>query len=197
VLTAEQAEEFERSGFVRLSGVFSEADAVRMRERVWAALASHHGMRQAAPETWTIEQPRHFQALSRAGVFDAVGSPRLTGAIDDLLGSDTWHAPSGGSPCRSGPRPHRGTTMAGIDLPLGGSNEGASLRLRPALRARPGFEPGQVVVVEVDLQWRAARMPCVCHRPWYDHATAAAIAPGRTTFGWRITRALACATSST
>jgi hypothetical protein len=94
VLSREQLAEFERVGFVRLSGVFGDADAVRMRERVWAALASHHGMRQAAPETWTVEQPRHFQALSRAGVFDAVGSPRLTGAIDDLLGSDTWQRPT-------------------------------------------------------------------------------------------------------
>src|SRR5262249_56091975 len=94
MLTRAQTAEFDRVGFVRLSGVFGDADAVRMRERVWAALASHHGMRQAAPETWTVEQPRHFQALSRAGVFDAVGSPRLTGAIDDLLGSDTWQRPT-------------------------------------------------------------------------------------------------------
>ncbi len=67
MLSRKQLAEFERVGFVRLSGVFGDADAVRMRERVWAALASHHGMRQAAPETWTVEQPRHSQALSRAG----------------------------------------------------------------------------------------------------------------------------------
>jgi len=49
VPTAEQAEEFDRLGFVHLSGVFSEAEAVRMCEHVWAALTSRYGMRQLAP----------------------------------------------------------------------------------------------------------------------------------------------------
>src|SRR5262245_25565241 len=94
MLTRAQTAEFDRVGFVRLSGVFGDADAVRMRERVWAALAAHHGMRQATPETWTVQQPRHFQALTRAAVFDALGSPALTGAIDDLLGCETWEPPA-------------------------------------------------------------------------------------------------------
>src|SRR5262245_31813600 len=46
------------------------------------------------------------------------------------------------------------------------SNEGAyrrshDLGLRPPPRPRPGFEPGQVVVVEIDLQWPAHEHPTI------------------------------------
>jgi len=93
VLTREQLAEFERLGLVRLSTVFSESEAARMREHVCAALAERFGMRRDMPETWTLELPRHLQSLARAGVFDALGAAALTEAIDDLLGFGTWQHP--------------------------------------------------------------------------------------------------------
>ncbi len=90
MLTRDEISGFERFGFVRLSGVFTEADATRMCRRVWAALAERYGIREDAPETWTVEEPRHLQSLGRAGVFDALGWPRLIRAVDDLLAPGAW-----------------------------------------------------------------------------------------------------------
>ena len=92
-LTEQQREQFERLGVLRIAGVFGEDDAARMRHRLWEALARAHGMRPAEPATWTIEQPTGFQSLTRAGAFDALGSPVLARALDDLLGGDDWERP--------------------------------------------------------------------------------------------------------
>jgi len=105
MLTRAQRAEFDRLGFVRLSGVFTETEAGGMREHVWAALAERYGVQRDQPDTWTVEQPRHLQSLVRAGVFDGVASPGLIGALDDLLGPGTWQRPRHwGSPLISFPR---------------------------------------------------------------------------------------------
>src|SRR5262245_31730488 len=65
-----------------------------MRRHVWAALARQYGIHEDAPHTWTVEQPRRLQSLTGGCVFDALASPALTGAIDDLLGVGTWLRPS-------------------------------------------------------------------------------------------------------
>jgi len=77
-----------------------------MRGRIWAHLAEQHGMRCGTRSTWTVDQPRHFQALSRAGAFAAIASPVLTEAIDDLLGAGRWQRPKRwGEPLVTFPRP--------------------------------------------------------------------------------------------
>lgn len=60
MLVEHQRAEFEPLGVVRLTGVLSCADAARMRDRVWEALASEHGIRRDEPATWTIDQPLDF-----------------------------------------------------------------------------------------------------------------------------------------
>jgi hypothetical protein len=88
-----QRAEFEQNGFLRLGGVFSAEDARAMRTRIWSHLTDQHGVRPDDPSTWTIDQPRHFQPLSRAGAFAALASPPLTEACDDLLGVGAWQRP--------------------------------------------------------------------------------------------------------
>ena len=106
MLSDQQLSEFDRDGLVRLSSLFSAADAAGMRERLWDAMAAQHGIERDAPSTWTVEEPRHFQALSRAGVFNPIGSPGLVAAVDDLLGAGTWIPPAcWGGPLITFPRP--------------------------------------------------------------------------------------------
>lgn len=78
---------------MRLRGVFGEADAARMRERLWRMLSDEHGIQPGRPETWSVRQPTGFQALRRSSAFEALGSPVLAAALDDLLGAGCWCAP--------------------------------------------------------------------------------------------------------
>jgi hypothetical protein len=57
------------------------------------------------PETWTVTEPRGLGALRRAGAFDALATPAVVAAIDELLG-DGWPTPySWGDPLVTFPQP--------------------------------------------------------------------------------------------
>jgi ectoine hydroxylase-related dioxygenase (phytanoyl-CoA dioxygenase family) len=84
---------FERDGFVRMSGVFTRAEADAMCDRMWEVLAQLHGIRRGAPETWTLVQPRHLQRLTKERAFAAMGTPALVETISSLIGADTWQRP--------------------------------------------------------------------------------------------------------
>ena len=125
MLSARQRDELERQGLLRLVGAFGEDGAAHMRERVWTALADEHGIRRDLPDTWTIEQPTGFQSLTRAGAFDALASPVLVGALDELLGQDGWERPAcWGTPIVRFPTPGRTWTVPSaqwhIDFPVRG-----------------------------------------------------------------------------
>jgi len=92
MLSDEQLAEFDRAGFVRLPAIVPEGDCARIRESLWSALAAH-GIARGDRATWTVVQPRHLQALRRAGALDAIAPPALSGAIDDLLGPGAWERP--------------------------------------------------------------------------------------------------------
>ncbi len=93
MLSQPQRDEFEQCGVVRLRGAFGEADAARMRERLWKALSDEWGIQPGRPETWSVRQPTGLQPLRRSSVFEALGSPVLAAALDDLLGAGCWRAP--------------------------------------------------------------------------------------------------------
>ena len=93
VLTNEQRDAFDELGFVSLPGAFSSAEAVAMADRIWATLGERHGVRREAPETWSVEQATGLQDLKADVVFDPIGGPALTGALDELLGSGAWKRP--------------------------------------------------------------------------------------------------------
>jgi hypothetical protein len=92
MLTAEQRIDFDQLGVVRLTGVFSAADAARMREGLWQALAAQ-GLRRDDPATWRPVQATGFQALTRSGTFDALGGRVLASALDDAFGGSSWIRP--------------------------------------------------------------------------------------------------------
>jgi hypothetical protein len=91
-LSQAQLEEFRELGMVRLRRAFSAAAATQMRDRLWGGLA-RQGILRANPATWTVPRPVGFQALTQEGVFDALGSPTLRMALDQLLGPDSWVQP--------------------------------------------------------------------------------------------------------
>jgi hypothetical protein len=93
VLTSDQRANFEERGFVRIPEAFSRAEAAAMEERVWTWLERRYGICRTDPATWTLSQPTGLQRLKRHSVFDAVGSARTCGALDDLLGAGRWRRP--------------------------------------------------------------------------------------------------------
>lgn len=93
MLTAQQRSEFERLGLTCVPNAFPADAAARMCDRVWDALARRYGIARGAPTTWTVEEPRHLQALRRAHAFDAIASPALLAAIDEILGVGEWQRP--------------------------------------------------------------------------------------------------------
>src|SRR5262245_48861592 len=92
MVTESQRAEFEQLGILRISGAVSRADAARMSDAVWDALAKQHGVRRDDPGTWKNRQPTGFQTLSRSGTFDSLGEA-LAGPLDELLGEGGWLRP--------------------------------------------------------------------------------------------------------
>lgn len=93
MLTPEQRAEFDEQGFVRLRGVFSDAEAAAMEAHVWAALERKHGVCPDDPETWNVPPGTGLQPLRTHRVFEPNGGPALLGALDDLLGEGHWQKP--------------------------------------------------------------------------------------------------------
>ncbi|MBI1358775.1 MAG: hypothetical protein GC155_00655 [Alphaproteobacteria bacterium] len=85
-------EHFRVHGWMRVSEVFSKAEASAMRDVVWDGLAEA-GLRREAPKTWTIERPTKLQKLKDHPAFNAVGSARLLAAVDAVLEVATYEKP--------------------------------------------------------------------------------------------------------
>jgi hypothetical protein len=90
MLSKHQAIEFQQRGYVRLGGAFAESAAQRMCESVWDLLARKHRIYRDRPDTWQIERPTGFQALTQAGAFDEIASPSVTSTLDQMLGRSAW-----------------------------------------------------------------------------------------------------------
>ena len=89
-LPAEQLEEFDRRGVLRLPGFYPKADIEVMADRLWADLEQRFGTFRHEPDSWSTTRPAHFQALVRSGAFDAVGSSSMSDLADVLLGAGAW-----------------------------------------------------------------------------------------------------------
>jgi len=95
MLSSEQREEFDRRGSLRLPGAVPAAAVTTMRDRFWDFLAAEHGLLRDRPDTWSVERPRHLQALRRSGAFAPMEADQVVGALDDLLGGPTgWRRPT-------------------------------------------------------------------------------------------------------
>lgn len=92
MLTAEQREEFEQRGFVRLPGAFAR-DAPAMEDLLWKVVGARYGARRSDPGSWTFPRVTGLQRLRAHSVFEAIGSSAVLEAIDDLLGAGSWDRP--------------------------------------------------------------------------------------------------------
>ena len=104
MLTAEQRDEFDRFGLVRMPGAVVKAAADEMLATVWDALRDRYHLHRGAPETW----PELGSGLQQIGgahrylgthhmpksvTFEQVGNAAVRGAVDDLLGRGNWTPP--------------------------------------------------------------------------------------------------------
>jgi hypothetical protein len=93
MLTAEQREEFDRLGIVRLSGAIAPKDVKAMSDSVWDAVERRVKVRRDDPSTWKAQRVMGAQDLPKAATFDQIASPQVCDALDDLFGGGGWQRP--------------------------------------------------------------------------------------------------------
>jgi hypothetical protein len=93
MLSETQRQEFAEQGYLRLEQAFSTSDAAAMEDLLWSALAERQDIRRDEPESWSAAVITGLQDLKTNAVFDPIGGPATTGALDDLLGPDGWRRP--------------------------------------------------------------------------------------------------------
>jgi hypothetical protein len=93
MLTSAQRDEFDQTGIVKIESVFSEAEAARMRDVVWAELAARHGMARDDPTTWQPYGPTGMTTSKRHSAFRPILGPALRDGLDGLLGPGRWAEP--------------------------------------------------------------------------------------------------------
>ena len=108
MLTAEQRDEFDRCGMVRMPGAVAEAAAEEMLRTVWNCLRDRYHIHRGAPDTWPEPQSRGDGGVQQIGgahrfmgthhlpksvTFEQVGNGVVRDAIDDLLGPGNWLPP--------------------------------------------------------------------------------------------------------
>lgn len=93
MLSAEQREEFDRLGVLRLPGAIAARDAETMCDLVWDALARRHQVRRDAPESWPALRASGAQYARKSVTFEQAARPALCGALDGLMGNDNWQRP--------------------------------------------------------------------------------------------------------
>ena len=93
MLTETQRQEFADRGYLRLEQAFSTSEAAAMEDLVWSALTERQGVTRDEPESWSAAVITGLQDLKTDAVFDPIGGPATTGALDDLLGPDAWLRP--------------------------------------------------------------------------------------------------------
>ncbi len=93
MLTQQQHHEFDARGFIRLSGVFSAPQASAMEETLWRALERKHGVMRADRDTWHLPPALGLAKLRMLDVFEPIGGPCVTSALDGLIGPGCWDRP--------------------------------------------------------------------------------------------------------
>jgi hypothetical protein len=88
-LSDAQRTAFDELGVVRVEGAFDTGAAAAMSDVIWRELA-RRGIERDDRSTWTVETPMHLQHLKRDPAFDAIATPRTTGAISDVLDGQPW-----------------------------------------------------------------------------------------------------------
>ncbi len=93
VLSPEEFAHFSERGWVRLHSAFPREAAERICAFMWDHLRQRHGSDPADPATWRWT----VNGLNRTAhdpIYREVDSPRLRGAITQILGHSRWRAPA-------------------------------------------------------------------------------------------------------
>src|ERR1700738_2511109 len=93
MLSAEQQDEFARSGILRIPGAIAPRDAAKMCNVVWTALQRRYEIRRDVPDTWKARRISGMHDLPRSETFAQIGSPQVREALDDLFGHRNWEPP--------------------------------------------------------------------------------------------------------
>ena len=94
VLSREQVRAFEELGYLHVSEAFPRESALRMQDFMWSKLKQLNGIKRTDRSTWT-NRWRGLNKTGRHGIYKGIGSPRLIGAVDQLLGPGRWTKPEG------------------------------------------------------------------------------------------------------
>lgn len=186
------ADEFEQTGIVKLTGVFSEASAALMRDAVWQGWADAYGVREDDPTTWRAVRWKTVKAAKRHPAFRDILGDSLRSLADRLIGPgwssskglgnlltsfpDTtqWHLPGadGNWHCDYGfavpMDPVRALRVFALfgDVPPGGGGTllvaGSHRMVERFVRARPEIAAGRA---------KAARAACNASNEWLRDLT--------------------------
>jgi hypothetical protein len=92
ILSLDDIARFEADGALLLRGAIPAEQVAAMRELIWSRLSAQ-GIRQDEPSTWSSVNNEPLRRIRRHHLFAAIDSPRLHGAIDDLVGAGRWDVP--------------------------------------------------------------------------------------------------------
>ena len=93
MLTDEQRREFDRTGILELRGAFASSDAARMEHVVWNELGRRYEIEREDPSTWDRHPPTGLRSSKKSRAFEAIMSPAVDSALDDLFGPERWQPP--------------------------------------------------------------------------------------------------------
>jgi hypothetical protein len=93
VLTAEQREEFDRSGPVRLPGAIAPSAVQEMCDCVWDAVERRAEVRRDDPSTWKAQRITGLHDLPESANFERLASPAVCEALDAIFGTRNWERP--------------------------------------------------------------------------------------------------------
>ena len=93
MLTSEQLAEFWTTGMVKIEGAFTDDEAARMRDVVWAELRRRHGIERDDPSTWSRHAPTGLKTSKKSTVFAPMFGPAVADALDQLFAPAAWTPP--------------------------------------------------------------------------------------------------------
>ena len=91
-LTQNDIEHYQNCGYVVLREAFPHKAALAMQDFMWERLKANVSIERNDTSTWRNCTHR-LNKTAGHDIYKPIGSPRLFGAFDQLLGKGTWHAP--------------------------------------------------------------------------------------------------------
>ena len=93
VLSPEDVASFEQHGYVYLPKAFSRADALAIQDSFWSQM-QEQGIDRNDRSTWPTDPWPSLTLKDEPSLEGRITTPRLCGAINQLLGSENWHVPN-------------------------------------------------------------------------------------------------------